>query len=212
VHSARAAPDGGGGHTVTVSDGTAYTQAAQIALNDSGSSWTFAAIHYRENAGSGSHVIVGTQVAGAFNCYGWFVALEVSGLATSSSLDKTSTNSNASSTNATTGSTGVLTQAAELVDGQRWPCSAGRTSPSRLPSGYTNISNEPNTATYNTLMGSQDYAIVAATTAQNPDWGNFGATSPWAACIATFKAAAATGSGRLIGGNLTAGSLIGSLA
>jgi hypothetical protein len=61
-----------------------------------------------------------------------------------------------------------------------------------VPSGFTNISNEPNTATYNTLMGSQDYVIVAATTAQNPDWGNFGAVSPWAACIATFKGASAS--------------------
>jgi hypothetical protein len=188
THVAGAAP-ATGGHAISVSDGTAYTQGFQSAVNYSGSNWAIAACHFLPNAGAGSHVIVGTNNAGAFNCYGWFIAQEWSGMA-ASPLDVNAIVNTGTSASASSGSTGTLAQASELVVA----CAAtnsGTDTTFSEPSGFTNTDKVTAVATFNGFLGSMDYDIVSVTTALNPTW-TLGQSLAWAAGACSFKAALAS--------------------
>lgn len=121
------------------------------------------------------------------------VAIEYSGLATSSTLDKTATNSG-TSTNPTSGTTATTSQADELVIAALAVDSGSGNVGINTPSGYTNRMREQNSSTY--IGGSCDEKIVAATGTQSADWGTLLITpTAWSACIAAYKAAGGGGGG-----------------
>ncbi len=116
------------------------------------------------------------------------VASEYSGVATTSALDRTASNSG-NSTTPTSGTTATTTQAAELVIA----CLSHNGSAATgidLPSGYTNRYIQQNNSTYQ--PGSADELIVASTGAQSASWGTT-ASNNWFGVIATYKAAAGGG-------------------
>ncbi len=142
-------------------------------------------IWYKVAGAAESATITFTTAAGA---NGRIEAIEFSGNATSSPLDKINGATTASMvTSIQTGSTGTLSQADEVaVTGSLQGGANGGTE--AIDSSFTAL----DTASFNNIIAG--YRIVAATTALNP-------THSWvssldaAAVIATFKAAAATNTG-----------------
>lgn len=183
--------DGSTGDTAagSVSDnqgGTSYSRAVQSP--EAGNAT--ASIHYRENISSPSGTFTVTINPAGTSGYIVGVGVEYSGVATSSSLDKTATNSGSSST-PTSGTTAALAQADELVIACLQVSSTETNSEIDVPAttGYTNRCIEQDSNSYGAM--STDDKVVAATTAVSASWGNLVGPQPWSACIATFKAAGA---------------------
>jgi hypothetical protein len=177
--------------TVTGADnqgGASYSQAVISSFGDD----SRAVILYRENISAPSGTFTVTLTFSS-NVYAQFGLLAVTGLATSSSLDKTDNDTGAAGTVSATGATAALAQADEFVVA---------VSSHQAPSGNVGFVN-PSGYTEHFVQQLADaeqpvhaaYKIVAATTAVSANWGetNAGSAGGWGAVIATFKGAAAGG-------------------
>jgi hypothetical protein len=110
-------------------------------------------------------------------------AYSVTGLAASSTLDKTASN-NANSSAWSSGSTGTLSQADEIAFAFGV---LGTTAASNPDAGWTELFDFSNTSLNRLVF---QYQIVSATTALNGGGSFAGGSVPWAGMIATYKAAA----------------------
>jgi hypothetical protein len=153
-----------------------------VAAGNSG--WiTGTSIFYNQNASSGSNSL---QLDFASTSRMRSIILEVSGNATSGSLDKTSTNTSTSATTlstttaATTWATeiSIAANAASFVAGN---ANVGMTDP---PTGYTSIEINQDTNTYAACEAA--YLIVSSTGTQTASW-TWATAGEATAAIATFK-------------------------
>jgi hypothetical protein len=124
--------------------------------------------------GSGSG---GTPLTAAY-------ALEFSGVATASPLDKAPTGQNGSASSWSSGSTGTLSQSSEVAIGVVFTDSSGITSPG---SPWTELG----TLTTGSSRLAAAYQIVSATTALTYN-GTTSSSSDYGCCAVTLKAAAGT--------------------
>ncbi len=177
----------GSPHFCSVNDGNAYTAAAQKNQTTIGSGQLQAEIHYLHAASAGTHTITVTNGAGAFNSYGYCVAVAVAGL-TNAAPDATNTNSSAGSTNPTSGSATPTTTSSISVGVVALDDSSGSVAFGHPPSGYTSVGVATN-ASASFVGGSADRLILTTTGAENPSWATFTAGGAWAAAIAIFKEA-----------------------
>jgi hypothetical protein len=159
-----------------------------------------AVIAYAENVSSGGTFTVTINNAGGSGNYLSWAAIEVTGVAASSSADQTSTATDAGpQANDATVTTGATVTANELVFAVMSLSSSGSSNLHiTSPGGYTNLASEQDFAAQNGF--SADYKIISATGAQTAAWAHDDATgtdnpSPggssygWTAAIATFKEA-----------------------
>ncbi len=182
----------GGGQTpvscTACSDGTnSYTRAVS-ALNTSGS--TALDIWYFANAqavGSGATITItlgtNTNVTGIE-----IAAYQITGIVTSSPLDKTNSQVNSSTPSV---ATGTLTQAVEIIFGG---CGLGGTSPSGLneSANFTQLYNHRTSS--NTIWLDVGYDIVASTASVAYAPGPVGTgNQDTSVAVATFEGAASTG-------------------
>lgn len=186
---------GSGGPTVSsVSDGTnTYT----LAVRQKSASGNFTdEIWYKENASavSSGATITATLSASTTGGFGFAAyAAQVSGIATSSSLDKTAS-SNTNSTSPSV-STGTLSQSSEIVFASSSVNAGGNTCAYTEASGFTNL--------FKLYSQSQEdcavaYQIVSSTSSvtYNPSWSNSGGNG-METMVASFKAASSAVSGTL---------------
>ena len=172
---------GGTTGTVTVADnlGNTYVQdAEQDQTDDLHRAWIFSAHNV---TGGACTVTVTVSVSSTLR----MCIAEYSGLATSSTLDKTATAQHAASTTPSSGATGTLLIPDELVVGAS---TVAADSTYTAGSGYTRRTSAPSNA--GTARMAMEDKIVAATTGVTADW-TLGASTPWAALVATYKAASA---------------------
>jgi hypothetical protein len=121
------------------------------------------------------------------SCYGFAVALEISGNA-ASPLDVTQTNSG-SSKNPATGTSASTAQANELVlvsFGGNGSMAGGSDPPN---TGYTD--SYTNLGGGGVMPSSQAYKIVSATGTQSADLGTITTSTAWGVLLTTLKAAVA---------------------
>jgi hypothetical protein len=126
--------------------------------------------YYLPNCNSGTHNLTINGDGAGYGIYGLAI-IEVSGLPTSSSLDKTnSTNSTtANITTLSSGSTGTLSAASELViAGITVYDVSEATAGISTPAGFTQLLAINSGSTSQICQYS--YQITAATTALNPNW------------------------------------------
>lgn len=143
-------------------------------------------IRYIENiVGGASHTITVTTAAGSYSSLN---ASEYSGMATSSSLDKSAVGTGLS-TSLLTAATATTTQAAELLIGSAHKNYDGSTGPWTAGASYTLRGN--NADTNNGAVTFLEDRIVSSTGAYTASatWG--GSSNEWVCQIATFKAASA---------------------
>lgn len=198
---------GGFGMTqVTDNQGNTYSLAEESGLGN----LSTASIFYTENIGnpSGTFTITVDPDASSGNYIEW-VAVEVSGLETSSSLDVHTSNTGSVGTTASVGPTGSTAQAEEIV--------FAATSISR---GDTNVNVGVATTGYTELAVNQDanstigfeaaYKTVSSIGTQSASWSHDSdGTSGWGAAIATFKVAGGGGGALDAPTNLTTTSATG---
>lgn len=169
--------------TATCSDGTAFTSgdSRRFETGDTQSSQPF----YRENVGSGSHTIVVTP-SSAVN-FLRLRAVEISGLATSSSLDQSTGNAQTapgSGANAiTTGATAATTNANDFILGFCQNCSEIDPGVSVISAGTGYVLNGTN----NILA--VESKSVAATGAQTATFTQTGTTPGFTSHVLAFKEA-----------------------
>lgn len=174
--------EGSAGGTMSVTDGTSYTQDEGFLLG----STVFSGIFRLSSVGSGTHAVAGTCSAGtSANSQGSVQAIEVSGLI-ASPLDQFTVGHSLSSTTPATGSTGPLALANELLvttlcingsaTGATWPPTGG---PGVYLSAYNGLAiNETGNA----------YQINAAgTSAVSAAAGTLGAAAAWVMSLATYQ-------------------------
>jgi hypothetical protein len=136
---------------------------------------------YAQNiTGGASHTVTVTFNSGAGAALG-FVAQEFTGIASSSSLDK-SVIAQGTSTTPASGNTAATTQADELVVGVLGFSSTSTSI--TLGSGYSNLGSVTGT----NLSAALESKVVAATGAQSAG-ATLGASRAWCMGVATFKAA-----------------------
>jgi hypothetical protein len=168
--------------TCSVTDGTTFSLSAR-SQGDAGSNIRpLAEIHFRHAVGAGSHVVIATMSAGAYNAYGDLDVLEVSGLQ-DTAADVISIATDGTDT-PDTGTTFVTAQDAEFAIAVVGVLGSGTISLSA--SGYTNGYVDTN-LNADSVGGSSDYKALSVIGTQSANWGVMGAGKPWAAAIATFK-------------------------
>lgn len=168
--------------TITVSDGTSYTNDIEVWLNPA-SERKKVAIFRLHNVSAGSKTItVRFSGPGFANVYGAMRAYEVSGLA-NAAPDKTMSATGTSDTPATSAS-GTLTQTDNFVLGALMAQFGGID----LPTGFTNLYLDNSTAAV--PPNSHDYDNVSSTSSVTISWGTLAASSEWAAVGAVYKDAA----------------------
>lgn len=146
-------------------------------------------IFYKENAASQSSTGNFTSSLSAGRADMQAIVAEYSGVATSSSLDKTASNSGLSATALDTGTTATTTQADELLIGG-YGDSQG-TSTFSSPTNSFSIYNQNNQGITDACLVDR---IVSATGAYTTAITLSSAAPAWGGAIATFKQAAAAGS------------------
>lgn len=177
--------DSAGTWTVSDNKSNAYSQAVAVG----GSSAGRARIYYAESiSGGSSHEVTLSSTVSSFYL---LTIAEYSGLATSSSLDKTSGNHNSSSSSTyTSNSTATTTQAAELLAGVTHNFSTLATN--TPDSGWTAISTATDGANHKHFVGER---IVSSTGAYAYS-GTFSTSlANVSTVIATFKEASGGASG-----------------
>jgi hypothetical protein len=138
------------------------------------------------NANSGSHTVTVTVSGSGTNSNGHIYVVEVAGIGTSDSFDKTAS-STAISTAMSTGATATLSSNNEIAFAIHSHNSSGGNSWSYPPTGFTNIhnGNDGGTASYN----SQNYQIVSSNAAITADWGTGSVSTKHTCLVATYQAA-----------------------
>ncbi len=169
-----------GSYSISDNRGNTYTRDATASLvaNDLG-----VAIFCALNVAAGATTITLTLPAWSATAR----ALEVSGLLTSATLDKTATNTDATGhTNPTSGTTAATTQADEFVVAVF--CTNSGKNPLTItdPAGYTDVYQQTDGVTY--FTGGAVQKTVAATGPQTATW-TVNDTIASAGCIATYKLA-----------------------
>ncbi len=179
---------GGGSNTWSCADNKGNTYNLAVRKTHTSTNGEIA-IFYAENIASSATFTVTCTSSGSMSA-GVLSISEWSGLATSSSLDKTTSNSGSSSA-PSTGSTGTLAQAAELVIAAWGAFSTFQGGTISVDDGtYTQMVEEQSAGSGLYAPGEADYKIVSATTAQNVSW-TWERSNDWLGVIATFKEAAA---------------------
>lgn len=193
----------GNGTTVqhcTVSDGTSYTAAVQndiintLTNNDT----VMADIFFLHNASAGTHGVVATNGAGAFNAFGNMEVCEVSGLQ-QIAPDKTGTGGvGGGTTTPTVSASGADSQANEMV----FACMAGQGSSGSeaittpATTGYTSLFVQQSSVN---VCGESSYKHVTAIGTQTGAWGTINHSIPVSTALAAFKdVGAVTGVGGLL--------------
>ena len=155
---------------------------------------------YVENSIGGACTVTVTFNAA---CDSFVTLSEFTGVATSTALDKSSSNTD-TATAVTTGLSGTLSQADEVIVGVM----GGWTGTGTITPDYTQIGEDES------FDGASEYSIVAATTSIAATW-TASIIKPFAALLGTFKAAAAGGSpthalinGGLVNAGLVNGGLV----
>lgn len=186
----------GGTGTIDISDnqgGAAYTTALLVMLG----SGTFAFVKYRENISAPSGTFTVTAKCSGGSGVGSMIAFEVSGCATSGSLDKTNsatvTGLTAGARTLQPGTTGTLSNANEIA-----VAAIGISNNSSINNSGMSVDSSFNLQFYNNSRssgedGASSYLVVSATTALNPtfSWTEAANTAGSAvAVIATFQAPA----------------------
>lgn len=168
---------------VTDNQGNTYTLAAASTANNGQQ----CGVWYAENIGSPSGTFTATLDPVSTGDYPNLIALEVTGLATSSSFDQTNT----ATGNSTAPNSGSITpsQADELVIGVA--CTGGTVASIAAAGGWTEEIEQLDSN--NHQSGEGDSQIVASTSALSASWTLPG-TNQWSALIVSFKAAAAAAS------------------
>jgi hypothetical protein len=179
---------GAAGQSVTASDNVGGSLTPDITNTRGNQAW--AGVYSLWNIASGSHTITATSAVGTAGNSSFVInVMEVSGLGTSNSFDKSSGNNANTSTTPTTGTTSTLAQASELVvcvvalntntTGWTVPPTGGNNSP------YVSIYSHTTTC-----CGDADYQInTSSTTGVAAAWGTLGTSQIWSAVIGTYKAA-----------------------
>jgi hypothetical protein len=175
-----------------------YQTTGQVTgISETGATWTKAVaqgskgqcdteIWYANNVSGASTSITITQSASGYMSA---VVAEYSGLATSSVLDKTASNSNSGSSTGDTGTTATTTQAAELWIGGIGYSSYSSTQLSSPTNGFSVVNWANGSANWSlgevstNLLG---YSATATGTANSG--GAIGSTSAWNGVVATFVA------------------------
>jgi hypothetical protein len=167
--------------------------------DDKGNTWNLAVsvaastrktyIYYAMNAAAGATTVTVTYTAGQFPDTHYFIR-EYSGIATTSALDKTASNSNGTgyTDSHSTGTTAATTQANELVVAAVGSDANGDPTYT-APTGYADFESQGG-QTY--TWGACDDKIVSATGTQTATFGSTAYVNSQGA-IATFKEAAAAG-------------------
>lgn len=176
---------GTSGRTLTVTDDVGDTALKALAQAISGGNPELN-IYYFENCGAATSVTI--AISGAAARIDATVH-EYSGLATSSSLDKTASAADASGTSTApnSGATATTTQNDELVFGADI---SGSLRTHTVGAGFSNGAQSPTGANAGLCAG--EGMVVAATGAQTATF-TFPTGATWACGVATFKAAAAAG-------------------
>ena len=170
--------------TITVDDGTPYTNDVEVWLNPA-TERKKVALFRLHNVSAGSKTIaVSFSGPGFANVYGAMRAYEVSGLA-NAAPDKTMSATGTSDTPATSAS-GTLTQADNFVIGALM----AQFGSIDLPTGFTNLYLDDSTA--GVPPNSHDYDNVSSTSSVTISWGTLAASSEWAAVGAVYKDASAS--------------------
>lgn len=178
------APFGGAQTISSISDGTnSYASAVTNAYD--GSTQLVAAIYYKENAAavSSSATITVTFSGSTITQPTVISALYVTGVQTSSPLDKTNSGTTSAGTTYASGTTGALTQANEIAIGFIGEYNASVTITEG--SGFTTL-NSPRQGSGSNYNANLAYQIVSATTALNYQ-PSTSANTYGKALIATFK-------------------------
>lgn len=173
-----------GGPTITVSDGTAYTD---IVADETGPTpnWTTAAIFMLQNANAGTHTIVGTNSAGSGNAYGYMTVFEVSGILSVSPLDQFTGDADHTGTvNVTTGTMAALAGTNEFVIAT-FAYRTATTQAFSEPAYFNNVSNNKNGFTPQ-IVCSVDTLTPTGSIGRSASWGTLVGAS-WASVIAAFK-------------------------
>jgi hypothetical protein len=182
----------GAGNTMVVcimgASGSGTPSVSGVTLGGSSTGWSqaesetgasneaFSAIWTNSNiAGSQTAVVVSGSNLDVASGYGGILVYEISGLKTSSALDK-SNKGTATSNSWSSGATGTLTQSSEIVIG----CCNASSTLSGPSSPWTN-----KTAGNYAIAG---YQIVSATTSQTYSGTGSGTTFPYAACVISLEA------------------------
>ncbi len=182
---------------LTVSDDKGNSWSAAVISPSIGGSFNLSSIWYAKVATGGSTVITWALPSGSYLSG---AAMEVSGLAASSVLDKTNSNTATTESSgkwpAVLGdlNSGTLSQADEIAVIVMCSSTTSAFSIDAIPSGFTTIYSNPDGNTIE--FGDADYKIVSATTAIQPQWDFNAAASAFVGtgAIATFKQAGAGGS------------------
>lgn len=172
-------------HISSVSQ-TGATWVKAVALNiDDTTRVTSAEIWYAENV-SGAGTSVTVNFAGTYQG-GWLDLIEVSGLATSSSLDLTATNHGSGGTTIDSGTTGTTTTANEFWVASLCEIETAAVTYSAPTNGFTLL--EQGWTSF--AQGGLCYKIVSATGTANVAVTSSAIPFEWAGAIATFKGAGA---------------------
>jgi hypothetical protein len=163
--------------SLSVSDGTAYTQLAQGTnqFGGSGTAYNDIGIFFLPGVSSGSHTAIATSTAGNFNAWGYEILQELSGVKTSSPQDITAggtTGNGNPANNASCGTLGPFAQAAEIVLIGVSVSGTGNQSIT-VPSGFTDVTGALNNtaATYaDVAQGDFSYQIISATSSLTPSY------------------------------------------
>lgn len=175
--------------TCTVTDSAGNTWANDVTANSDARGLFFRSAQCTNAVTSGSSTFTATFSFGVFARH--IAVFKVSGIATSSALDKTAS-AVGTAVGYDSGNTATLSQADELVVGA---CvSDSNSAETSTPgTGLTELFDNTNGSALNLAV---NYKIVSATTAVKGDgtWTNSGGRN-WTAAVATYKAAAGGGSG-----------------
>ena len=163
---------------------TGATWVKAIANNfDDGTRTASSEIWYAENvSGAGTGVTVNFNGTGFQG--GWFDAIEVSGLAASSSLDLTATNHGSGGTTIDSGTTGTTTTANEFWVASLMEVETVAATYSAPTNGFTLLDQ----GFVSFGQGGLCYKIVSATGTANVTVTSTAIPFEWAGAIATFKA------------------------
>lgn len=170
--------------TITVDDGTPYTNDIEVWLNPATERKKVAIFRLHNVSAGAKTITVSFSGPSSANVYGAMAAHEVSGLQ-NAAPDKTMSATGTSTTPVTSAS-GVLTQANNFVIGAVMAQFAGID----LPSGYTNLYLDDLTS--GVPPNSHDYDNVSSTSSVTISWGTLAASSDWAAVGAVYKDASAS--------------------
>jgi hypothetical protein len=138
------------------------------------------------NANAGSHTVsVTLSGAGAFS-YGYMYVVEVAGIGTSDSFDQ-SAGTTGNSLTMSTGATGTLAVANEIAFAINGTIAGGAGTYNYPPTGFTQIHAGQDGSSNS--FDSQNYQIVASTSAITADWGSVSSNVKHSCLVATYQGA-----------------------